>query len=180
MAVIAGTAAEAADTPWAAFPAAVSAGHTALELPEQAELHTVLAAVQETGTLQLRDSPSPESVGIGVAVAGTQLAVAAVDSRSVEGSGRAAGILAVGPGAVVPSSCCTFWGQHKSYSSNGGGLWSAPGQIGQWSGRHAVAFKTTRQTVHHRLREITIAMDFRSWLLGRQIRVLVLLSGRRV
>ena len=178
MAAVAGTAAEAAGTPWAAFPAAVSAGHTALELPEQAELHTALAAVQETETLQLRDSPWPVSVGIGVAIAGTQLAVA-VDSPSVEGSGRAAGILVVGPGAVVPSSCCTFRGQHKSYSSNGGGLWSELGR--SVSGQDDTPLLSKLHAVHHRLREITIfAMDFRSWLLGRQIRVLVLFRGRRV
>jgi hypothetical protein len=178
VAVVAGTAAEAADTPWAAFPAAVSAGHTALELPEQAGLHTALAAVQETETLQLRDSPSPESVGIGVAVAGTQLAVA-VDSRSVEGSGRAAGILVVGPGAVVPSSCCTFWGQHKSYSSNGGGLWSELGR--SVSGQDDTPLLSKLHAVQHRLREITIlAMDFRSWLLGRQLEFWYLLSSRMV
>lgn len=37
------TAVVAVETPWAAFPSAVSAEHTDLELPEQAELQTVLA-----------------------------------------------------------------------------------------------------------------------------------------
>ena len=38
------TAAAAVETRSAAFPSAVSAEHTDLELPEQAELQTVLAA----------------------------------------------------------------------------------------------------------------------------------------
>ena len=103
----AGTA-EVAETRWAAFPSAASAEHTVQEWSEQAEHHTVPAAAQEPGSLlQHRDTLSPESGGIEVAVVAGKSAAVAVGIPFAGGAGTAAGSLA-GPGTVVPSSCCTF------------------------------------------------------------------------